>query len=126
MAHSGIEFERPDGSEPVYLSIVRQVKSRLAAGQLHRGDPLPSRRELAVQLEINPNTVQKAYKILEDEGILASQPGSGSVLCASDETVDAIREGLAHEAAQIYVNRLRDLGLDFRSAVQLLGDNWKD
>ncbi len=48
--------------EPVYLQIVRFIKQRIVRGELNSGDIIPSRREMAVQIKVNPNTVQKAYK----------------------------------------------------------------
>ena len=56
--------------DPVYLQLVRYVHLQICRGVLRDGDALPSRRELAVLLGINPNTAQKAYKALEEEGIM--------------------------------------------------------
>ena len=62
----------PEDGLPIYLQIIRHVKRAIAAGTVQAGDELPSRRVLSAQLGVNPNTVQKAYKLLEDEGIIPS------------------------------------------------------
>jgi GntR family transcriptional regulator len=72
--HSGV---------PVYRQIMDQVTGGLAAQALRRGDQLPTVRQLAVQLEINPNTVIRAYRELEIRGVLQTQRGTGTFI--SDE-----------------------------------------
>lgn len=63
---------------PVYAQIVEQVKRAVAAGVLSPGDPLPSLRETAVKLRINPLTVGRAYRQLEQDGLIETQHGVGS------------------------------------------------
>ena len=60
-------FHSVDGV-PIYLQMIRHVKQGLAAGTVQNGDELPSRRILSAMLAVNPNTVQKAYRQLEEEG----------------------------------------------------------
>lgn len=68
---------------PVYLQIVNQIKVSIAGGMLASGDKLPSVRELAVQLAINPNTVSKAYTTLELEGLIEVKKGMGTFIAES-------------------------------------------
>lgn len=70
-------------SVPVYAQIVEQVKRAIASGILVKGDMLPSRRELAIELEINPLTVLKAYKELQSEGLIDIKQGLGCFVTAS-------------------------------------------
>jgi len=81
---------------PVYLQIKEQVLHAISRGQLHAGDQLPTVREVAVDLEINPNTVNRAYADLEREGVLTSRRGRGTFVSqrkqtASDLTVQRTR-----------------------------------
>ena len=62
----------PEDGLPIYLQIIRHVKRAIAAGTVQAGDELPSRRVLSAQLGVNPNTVQKAYRLLEEEGLQAA------------------------------------------------------
>ena len=66
---------------PIYAQITDGVRQQISAGVLQKGDKLPSVRELAVELSINPNTIQRAYRELEIQGWIASVPGKGSFVC---------------------------------------------
>ena len=68
---------RPDAGEPIYAQLVRQLKHAVASGALAHGTQLPSVRQLASDLVINPNTVVRAYRELEHEGLLEGVPGRG-------------------------------------------------
>lgn len=70
----------PSSSVPVYAQIVAQAKNAVAAGVLRAGDRLPSLRDTARALRINPNTVVKAYRELEAQGIVRTEHGRGSVI----------------------------------------------
>ena len=80
-------------ARPIYSQIVDNIRSQVAAGILEAGDKLPSVRELAGQLAINPNTIQRAYRELEMGGWIATVPGKGCFVCgtpaeAAEETED--------------------------------------
>ena len=68
-------------ARPIYVQIIDGFKEQIAAGVLESGEKLPSVRELAVQLSINPNTIQRAYRQLEAEGWIATVPGKGCFVC---------------------------------------------
>lgn len=72
-----IRINTQDGT-PIYLQIVRQFKYLIATGSLKDGDELPPVRTLAQQLLINPNTVAKAYRELENQGLIYTRPGAGT------------------------------------------------
>jgi len=76
-----IEFRLDDHSGvPVYRQIIDQVLGGVATGTLRPGDQLPTVRQVAVDLAINPNTVQRAYRELEIRGLLATQQGTGTFI----------------------------------------------
>jgi len=68
---------QPLSPEPIFEQVVFQVKSAVARGELSSGDKLPSVRELAKELTINPNTVARAYQTLEAQGVVVRRQGSG-------------------------------------------------
>ena len=70
-------------SRPIYAQIADRYRAQITAGILRHGDRLPSVRELACRLAINPNTIQRAYRELEMEGWIASVPGKGSFVCGA-------------------------------------------
>jgi GntR family transcriptional regulator len=73
---------------PYYRQIIEQVKFAVARGSLSPGDQLPTVRQLAVDLSINPNTVVRAYRELEIEGVLETQQGSGTFVSDRKSEVD--------------------------------------
>ena len=68
-------------ARPLYAQITDKVRQQISGGVLVQGDKLPSVRELAVELSINPNTIQRAYRQLEMEGWIATVPGKGCFVC---------------------------------------------
>jgi GntR family transcriptional regulator len=72
----------PKDLSPIYLQIVNQIKTQVALGRLHPEDPLPSVRQLAVDLTVNPNTIARAYLDLEHEGVIYKRPGQGTYVSA--------------------------------------------
>ena len=68
----------PDGSIPIYLQIVTAVKHQVANGKLKPGEHLPTVRELAAELRINPNTVSRAYDQLDQDKVISTQQGRGT------------------------------------------------
>lgn len=70
--------------KPLYDQLCQSIERMAACGVLEPGSRLPSVRMLAEELAINPNTVQKAYRMLEHSGVIETVPGKGSFLCAGD------------------------------------------
>ena len=79
---------------PIYQQIIRYVKQGIAAGTIRDGEELPSRRVLSALLAVNPNTVQKAFKQLEDEGLVTSRAGAKSCIQVTPEQIAALRRAL--------------------------------
>ena len=80
----------PKSGVPFYRQIIEQVKFAIARGVLAPGDQLPTVRQLAVDLSINPNTVIRAYRELEIEGVLDTQQGSGTFVGRRKPEIDAL------------------------------------
>ena len=77
---------------PIYTQITDGFKDQITAGILHTGDKLPSVRELASQLAINPNTIQRAYRMLETEGWIVTVPGKGCFVSANGSCQEQERQ----------------------------------
>jgi DNA-binding transcriptional regulator YhcF (GntR family) len=99
-----------DDRAPIYRQIMDLIKRRIAVGELKVGQQLPSVRDLAQQVVVNPNTVQKAYVELEREGYVATQRGMGTFVSGDRSTVDPLRQGLARDIVETYVAGMRSLG----------------
>ena len=74
-------------ARPIYAQIVDGIREQIAAGILEPGEKLPSVREMAAALAINPNTIQRSYRALELEGWIATVPGKGCFVCSNQQTV---------------------------------------
>lgn len=113
------EFHSVEGI-PIYLQMIRHVKEGLASGRIGDGDELPSRRILSATLAVNPNTVQKAYRQLEEEGLIQSRSGAGSHITASPQQVAQIRRELFRTEVRETVAAMKRMGLGREEAVDLL------
>jgi len=110
---------QPGSGVPVYLQIVHQVKHALRLGLLQPGDQMPTIRDLTASLAINPNTVMKAYRELEMEGLIGGRPGQGTFVAnsipgAALPDIEEMRVGLLQ-----WIARARERGLDTESMVAL-------
>ncbi len=95
-----------------YLQLVHQVRRALKLGALREGDQLPTVREVVTRIAINPNTVSKAYRELEHEGLVAARAGVGTfVIASASEDVLASLGPIRHDLEQWLV-RARAAGLD--------------
>jgi GntR family transcriptional regulator len=102
----------PSLGVPIYLQLMEQVKHAIETGALRPGEQLPGIRPLAEQLVINPNTVAKAYRELEHEGVVELRHGAGAFVSATargKKLTDTLRAGQTIVAAAI--ERLRERGL---------------
>ncbi|HBK85537.1 MAG TPA: GntR family transcriptional regulator [Firmicutes bacterium] len=118
------QFDLQDGS-PIYLQIIRHVKQSIVAGSAQDGDEMPSRRVLSALLGVNPNTVQKAYRMLEDEAIIESHSGAKSYLVLDAGKVQRIREELLANDVQAIVSAMKGMGLSKREAILLVDKLWE-
>jgi GntR family transcriptional regulator len=100
----------PSLGVPIYLQLMEQVKHAIETGALRPGDQLPGMRPLAEELVINPNTVAKAYRELEHEGIIELRHGAGAFVAAhagAKKATDKVRAGQSVVAAAIEKLRAR-------------------
>ena len=109
-------FRAVDGT-PVYLQIINFIKRGAIAGTIRDGDELPSRRVLSALLGINPNTVQKAFHILEEEHLMESRTGAKSCMTLPPDTLDALRA---------MARTLRQLGISKEEALRLIEQAWEE
>ena len=117
-------FRMEDGS-PIYLQIIRYIKREIIAGRILHGDDLPSRRVLSALLGVNPNTVQKAYRMLEEEGLIQSHSGAKSYVVVDEEKVAQIRTELVEPDAQNAVRTLKQMGVTREEALALIVKYWE-
>ncbi|MCK5114953.1 MAG: GntR family transcriptional regulator [Phycisphaerae bacterium] len=89
-------------ARPVYQQIIDSIKREIALGRISKGQKLPTVRRLAAQLIINPNTIAKAYRQLESEGIISTRPGSGAFVAQLNSTLShAVRQKIITEKIEL-------------------------
>lgn len=111
-------------SEPVYLQIVSFVKRQIFIGTVEQGESLPSRREMAALLKINPNTVQKAFRLMEEEGLVVTPPNAVSIIHWDEEIYAAIQKELTAGLVVDFVAQAKANGLTLDMVMALLKDEW--
>lgn len=114
-----------NNKDPVYLQATLFVKRQILLRKAVSGDKLPSRREVAAQLSINPNTVQKAFKLMEDEGFVRTSSTLGSVIYVDDVIFRRIEEQLTRELVQSFVESAKEIHLSFKTVVELISEHWE-
>ena len=117
-----LQFHINTGSaEPIYRQLMDQLRRRVAAGQWRAGQELPSVRELALQLAVNPMTISKAYGLLEAEGLLERRRGLPMVIAAGHARPAAARDRIEQlrPTLQRAVAEARELGIPKPQAIAL-------
>ena len=100
---------------PTYLQLVQQVKQAVRLGILHPGDQLPTVKEVVASLAINPNTVLKAYRELEHDGLVSARPGVGTFVTATLSDSSLAAHGPLRRDLQRWIVKARSAGLDDES-----------
>lgn len=108
-----------DLSKPIYQQIIDEFRRQVARGQLAPGDRILSQRELAQQARVNPNTVQRAYREMEQMGLTETLRGQGSFIRNDPSLVVQIREEMAREALRNFVVEMRSLGFKDDEVIKL-------
>lgn len=118
-------FKMTDDS-PIYLQIVRFIKREIVAGNILSQEEMPSRRVLSALLSVNPNTIQKACVLLEEEGIIVSHAGAKSYVEVDERKVSDIRRELITRETAIWIGALRQMGITREEAVGVLEQMWEE
>src|SRR5512144_1519851 len=113
----------PRSGVPVYRQLIDQVQAGIASGNLASGEQIPTVRQMAVDLAINPNTVLRAYRELEIRGVLQTQQGTGTFISAQKIERDEVeRRRQLHQLAGEFVSRAGAAGFTVRELIEVLND----
>lgn len=111
---------------PLYEQIVDKLKELIISGALAENEKIPSVRELASSLTINPNTIQKAYKQLENEGYIYSQKARGSFVCPKGKEADNAKITELTESLTPIIREMRFLGVDREKLKSLVNEIYEE
>lgn len=109
---------------PIYLQIVRFVQRGIISGAIQNQEELPSRRVLSSLLSVNPNTVQRAYKIMEDEGLIESRTGAKSCISITADRLVRIRKQLVTEEIRSAITIFKQMGLSRQETLDQINALW--
>lgn len=115
-----------DKRSPVYEQIIEMHKQKIVSGAFQPGQEIPSRRELATQLKVNPNTVQRAYKEMEGLGLIYTDGNSLSKITESQSKIQTLRQELLDEALQAFIETVRTIGLEDEAVLHLIKTRLKE
>ncbi|KWW17547.1 MULTISPECIES: GntR family transcriptional regulator [Peribacillus] len=112
--------------EPVYLQVVRHFKEQIAIGNFVAGQEIPSRRELAATLNINPNTAQKAYKEMEEQGLIHTERNFPSQITTNETVLQAVRQELILEAVDSFVDAIRPINVPVDELLRVVKEKYSE
>lgn len=106
---------------PIYLQIIEQIQIGIVSGVYPSGGGMPSVRTLAIEAEVNPNTMQKALQELESLGLLHTQRTAGRTITEDETMIDKLREKLANDHIEAFFAGMKSIGIGKTEAAEILG-----
>lgn len=105
---------------PIYLQIVVLIKKRIIQGLLKPGDKIPSVRELAEEVKVNPNTISRAYQELERDKITETKRGMGTFISGDENMMEVIRSEFSASMVTRFIRDMRETGFSDEEILKLL------
>lgn len=112
--------------EPVYIQIVKYLKRAIYLREVQNGETLPSRREIAAQLKINPNTAQKAFRLMEEEGLIQTPKNAASVIHCEQSTLQAIQKEMTDDMIRVFVDMAKQNRLTLEEVQKNIERIWQE
>ena len=109
-----------NSSLPIYIQAANSIKRDIVTGKLSPGEKLPSVRDLAVEYTINPNTVSRVYKELEQEGVCFTRRGMGTFVTEDSGKVQQLKEEMAGALIREFLEGMEQLGFSRAEAIRIL------
>jgi len=95
---------------PIYEQVIEEIKKEIVRGELKPGAKLPSQRQLARKIDVNPNTVQRAYREMEQRGLVETKRGRGTFIKDDDQVMIEIKKDMAETAVIDFIEEMISLG----------------
>ena len=114
-----IEF---NDKTPIYIQIMDLIKSDIVSGKIKIGDKLPSVRELATMLKVNPNTLQRTYQELEREGIVYTQRGMGTFVKEEKGIMTNLKKEMAKQIIEEFMYKMKNLGFNSKEIANVISE----
>ena len=114
-----------DNDRPIYIQLLEKLRISIISGYFSLGSRLPSVRELALSIKVNPNTVQKALSELENEKLIYTDRTNGKYVTNDKKLLNKIKNEIAKNIVKEYINNMKDIGLTLEDAVNYLQEGRK-
>ena len=114
-----------ENNVPIYLQIISYIKRGIVSGVIADGDEMPSRRTLSARLGVNPNTVQKSYAMLEEEGLIHSRSGAKSCVRVAPDTIAELRQEILSGSLQNVIDAMKQMGMTLEEAQSVMTKLWE-
>ena len=109
-----------DNDRPIYIQLVEQLKESIVSGKFKAGEKLPSVRDFAMQIKVNPNTVQKALAEIENQKLIYTERTNGKFVTENEELIENVKKELASQKVQKYFQDMNKLGFNKEDAIKYL------
>lgn len=109
-----------DNERPIYIQLVELIRTDIVSGKYEKGSKLPSVRELALTMKVNPNTMQKALVELENEKLIYTERTNGKYVTEDEKKLEKIKKHLAQEKVNNYLNSMKSIGINYENALSYL------
>lgn len=109
-----------DDKTPIYIQVMDIIKKDIILGNLKKRNKLLSVRELSEKLQVNPNTVQRAYKELEREGIAYTQRGMGTFIVENVDIINDLKKNTARDVMEKFIDNMKSLGFKDKEIIDLV------
>ena len=106
----------PNDREPVYLQIIRYIKQKVVRGELNPGDTIPSRREMAQILKVNPN--------MEEMGIINTIKSYQSSITTDENIISQIRHDLINESMEVFIENMKAINVKKEELIEIIKDKY--
>ena len=110
---------------PIYEQVIEEIKKEIVRGELKAGAKLPSQRQLARKIDVNPNTVQRAYREMEQRGLVETKRGRGTFIKDDQQVMIEIKKEMAETAVIDFIEEMISLGFNRENILKKVESNLK-
>lgn len=111
--------------DPVYVQVVQHFKEKIVSGHYTPGQEIPSRRELAGKLKINPNTAQRAYKEMEEVGLIFTEGNNPSRITKDEKVLHSLRAELIEDAVNSFITAVEPINMPVEELLKLVKEKYE-
>lgn len=113
-----------DNKSPIYLQIIKYIQRKIVLEELMPGDAIPSRREMANELKVNLNTVQRAYKEMEMMGIINTFKNYQSCVTTNEDVLQNIKMDLINESLDVFIDNMKAIKVSKEEIIEIINNRY--